>query len=68
MSKAVFVGVGILILSLSGCDEMNSNNAQPGSGGSGRSGAVGVTTQDIDDLGKPASKTPAGSSGGSAIP
>ena len=68
MSKALLVSAALLILSLCGCDQMNSNNSQPASGGSGRSGAVGVTTQDIDDLGKPASKMPAGSSGGSAIP
>jgi len=60
MSKTDLIGTGLLILSLCGCVETKTDNAPAGSG---RTGSVGVTTQDIDDLGKPASKSPGGAGG-----
>jgi len=67
MSKIDFVGASLLIISLCGCVEMKSDNSQP-TPTSERTGSMGVTTQDIDDLGKPASKMPAGSPGGGVVP
>lgn len=54
MSKLEIAAVGLVTLSLWGCVE-GTDDAQKSS----RTGALGVTTQDIDDLAKPAAAPPA---------
>jgi hypothetical protein len=54
MSKFEIATIGLLSLSLWGCVEATDDGQK-----SSRTGALGVTTQDIDDLAKPAAATPA---------
>ncbi|HEY3966254.1 MAG TPA: hypothetical protein VGM05_16965 [Planctomycetaceae bacterium] len=58
MLKSKISAACLLALCLCGCPEEAANNKAP----TERTGAVGVTSQDIDDLGKPA-PTPKGAGG-----
>ncbi|HTI52084.1 MAG TPA: hypothetical protein VL475_14070 [Planctomycetaceae bacterium] len=51
MCKTEIAAVALLSLSLWGCVESTDQKSE-----SSRTGAVGVTTQDIDDLAKPVGK------------
>lgn len=57
MSRSGIAAVCLLSLSLCGCPEASNESPKPTRTGSA---VGGVTTQDIDDLAKPAAKTPDG--------